>query len=119
MALNYDYRKIDVSSWSKEDHQVAHGFCWTMMAVEMQYVTEENWKEILFRILYLQKVGHGPWTDDQEPKTIIGWLKKLIGYGTNVGEKSRAKWLRHRTNYLASDVENNIEYTFKELELQK
>ena len=119
MALKYDYTNIDCSSWSKEDHQIAHGFCWTLMAVEIQNVTEKNWKEILFRILYLQKVGHGPWTEDQEPKVIIGWLKKLIGYGTNVGEKSRAKWLRARTNYIASDVENRLVYSLKELELQE
>jgi len=116
MALKYDYTNIDCSSWSKEDHEMAHNFCWTLMAVEIQNITEKNLEEILFRVLYLQKVGHGPWTVDQEPKTIIGWLKKFIGYGTNVGEKSRAKWLRSRTNYLALDVENNVRYSFKELE---
>jgi len=109
MALKYDYTNINCSSWTKEDHKIAHGFCWTLMAVEMQDVTEKNWKEILFRILYLQKIGKGPWTEDQETKVIIEWLKKLIGYGTNVGEKSRAKWLRHRTNYLARDVQADVE----------
>ena len=109
MALKYDYTNINCSSWTKEDHKIANGFCWTLMAVEMQDVTEKNWKEILFRILYLQKIGKGPWTEDQETKVIIEWLKKLIGYGTNVGEKSRAKWLRHRTNYLARDVQADVE----------
>ena len=116
MALKYDYTNIDCSNWTKQDHDIAHNFCWTLMAVEMQDVTEENWKEILFRILYLQKVGQGPWTEDQEPKVIIQWLKKLIGYGTNVGEKSRAKWLRARTNFIASDVDNQVVYSLKELE---
>ena len=114
MALKYDYTNIDCSSWSKEDHQVAHNFCWTLMSVEIQNVTEKNWKEILFRILYLQKIGQGPWTEDQEPKVIIGWLKKFIGYGTNVGEKSRAKWLRHRTNYLARDIQADVEQELQE-----
>ena len=119
MALKYDYTNIDTSSWSEEDHQMAHNFCWTLMAVEIQNITEKNWEEILFRILFLQRVGHGPWTEDQEPKNIIGWLKKFIGYGTNVGEKSRAKWLRARTNFIASDVDNQVVYSLKELELQE
>ena len=105
MALKYDYRNIDTSSWSEEDHQMAHNFCWTLLSVEIQNVTEKNWEEILFRILFLQRIGQGPWTVDQEPKVIIGWLKKFIGFGTNVGEKSRAKWLSHRAKYLAESIE--------------
>ena len=109
MALNYDYRKIDVSSWSKEDHQVAHGFCWTMMAVEMQYVTEENWKEILFRILFLQKIGFGPWTEDIPEEKLQPMLKKLIGYGTNVGNTSRLKFMKRWMRSVERRILDNIQ----------
>lgn len=113
MALTYDYRHIDTSKWSDEDHQMAHGFCWTLMAVEVQSVTEKNLKEILFRIMFLQKIGQGPWIKDQEPKVVIGWLKKLIGYGTNVGTKSRANFLNNRAKYLARKIEADVEHALQ------
>ena len=105
MALQYDYRNIDTSSWSDEDHQMADQFCWTLMSINMQEVTEKNWREILFRILYLQTIGQGPWTTELKPKVIIGWLKKFIGYGTNVQEVSRAKWINQRAKYLVETIE--------------
>jgi hypothetical protein len=75
------------SSWSDDDHQVAHGFCWVMMSIDMREVTEKNWKEILFRIKFLQKIGFGPWTEDIPEERLQPMLKKLIGYMVpNVGK---------------------------------
>jgi len=93
MALTYDYTDIDTGSWSKDDHSVAKQFCWTLMFIDQTKVTEENKTEILFRIEFLQELGMGPWTHRQTVSDIRKTIKKLIGYKTNVGEKSTAKFM--------------------------
>ena len=42
MALSYNYEKCDDSNWTEDDRNIAGQFCWTLMAVEMQDVTEKN-----------------------------------------------------------------------------
>ena len=93
MALTYDYTDIDTGSWSKDDHSVAKQFCWTLMFIDQTKVTEENKTEILFRIEFLQELGMGPWTHRQSIPVVKKQIKKLIGYETNVGEKSTAKFM--------------------------
>ena len=48
MALSYNYEKCDDSNWTKDDHNIARNFCWTLMAVGMQDVTEKNKNEPRF-----------------------------------------------------------------------
>lgn len=93
MALKYDYTKLDTSSWNKDDHNIAQNFCWTMSFIDQKKITEENKTEILFRIEFLQELGMGPWTHRQSIPVVKKQIKKLIGYETNVGEKSTAKFM--------------------------
>ena len=93
MALKYDYTKVDTSSWSENDHNIAKKFCWAMSFIDQTKITEENKTEILFRIEFLQELGMGPWTHRQTVSDIKKTIKKLIGYETNVGEKSTAKFM--------------------------
>lgn len=93
MALTYDYTNIDTGSWSKDDHSVAERFCWTMMFIDQEKITEKNKTDILFRIEFLQEIGMGPWTHRQSIPVVKKQIKKLIGFKTNVGEKSTAKFM--------------------------
>ena len=93
MALKYDYTKLDTSSWSENDHNIAKNFCWAMSFIDQTKITEENKTEILFRIEFLQELGMGPWTHRQSISVVKKQIKKLIGYKCNVGPKSTAKFM--------------------------
>ena len=93
MALQYDYTAVDSKGWTKEEHNLAARFAWTMMFIDMNEITEKNKTEVLFRIEFMQELGMGPWTHRQSIPVVKKWIKKLIGYETNVGEKSTAKFM--------------------------
>ena len=93
MSLKYDYTKLDTGSWTQDDHNIAKNFCWTMSFIDQTKITEENKTEILFRIEFLQELGMGPWTHRQSIPVVKKQIKKLVGYETNVGEKSTAKFM--------------------------
>ena len=93
MSLKYDYTKLDTGSWTQDDHNIAKNFCWTMSFIDQTKITEENKTEVLFRIEFLQELGMGPWTHRQSIPVVKKQIKKLIGYETNVGEKSTAKFM--------------------------
>ena len=93
MALQYDYTAIDSKGWTKEEHNLAARFAWTMMFIDMNEITEKNKTEVLFRIEFMQELGMGPWTHRQSIPVVKKWIKKLIGYKCNVGPKSTAKFM--------------------------
>ena len=93
MTLKYDYTKCLDTSWSENDHNIAKKFCWAMSYIDQTKITEENKTEILFRIEFLQELGMGPWTHRQTVSDIKKTIKKLIGYETNVGKKTTAKFI--------------------------
>ena len=93
MSLKYDYTKLDTGSWTQDDHNIAKNFCWTMSFIDQTKITEKNKTEVLFRIEFLQELGMGPWTHRQSIPVVRKQIKKLIGYETNVGEKSTAKFM--------------------------
>jgi hypothetical protein len=113
MALKYDYTKINSDSWTKEEHDLAAHFCWTMMFIDMNEITEKNKTEILFRIEFLQELGMGPWTHRQSIPVVKKQIKKLIGYKTNVGEKSTAKFMNR---WLRSYKDKTLEKMHKKLQ---
>ena len=109
MALSYNYEKCDDSNWTKDDHNIARNFCWTLMAVGMQDVTEKNKNEILFRLMFLQKLDLGVYTKDQTLERYIDIVNKMVGYGTNVGNETRRKWISYKIKYFAQGVQNEID----------
>lgn len=110
MALQYDYTSIDTSSWTEQDRRNAAGFAWTMMAIDMQKVTAENWKEIFFRIKFLQKLGYGMCAvnEDASDHLIVELLVKFAGYKTNVKQEPRYKFIRRWTKALERDMEEKL-----------
>ena len=110
MALSYNYEKCDNSNWNEDDKQLAPNFCFTLMAVGMQDVTEKNKDEIIFRLMFLQKLGLGVYTQDQTFERYQDIVNKMIGYGTNVSNETRRKWMSYKIKYFAERIENNISH---------
>ena len=119
MALSYNYEKCDDSNWTKDDHNIARNFCWTLMAVGMQDVTEKNKNEILFRLMFLQKIGLGVYTEDQTLERYKDIVNKMIGYGTNVGNETRRKWISYKMKYFESKLKEEIEVLVQREEEEK
>ena len=109
MALSYNYEKCDDSNWTEDDRNIARNFCWSLMAIGMQDVTEKNKNEILFRLMFLQKIGLGVYTEDQTLERYIDIVNKMVGYGTNVGNETRRKWISYKIKYFAEGVQNEID----------
>ena len=119
MALSYNYEKCDDSNWTEDDRNIARNFCWSLMAVGMQDVTEKNKNEILFRLMFLQKIGLGVYTEDQTLERYTDIVNKMIGYGTNVGNETRRKWISYKMKYFESKLKEEIEVLVQQKEEEK
>ena len=119
MALSYNYEKCDDSNWTEDDRHIARNFCWSLMAVGMQDVTEKNKNEILFRLMFLQKIGLGVYTKDQTLERYTDIVNKMIGYGTNVGNETRRKWISYKMKYFESKLKEEIEVLVQQKEEEK
>ena len=109
MALSYNYEKCDDSNWTKDDRNIAGQFCWSLTHVGMQNVTEKNKDEIVFRLMFLQNIGMGAYTKDQTLERYIDIVNKMVGYGTNVGNENRRKWISYKIKYFAREIQNDID----------
>ena len=109
MALTYNYTNCDDSKWTKEDHQMAVNFCWTLMHVDIGSVTEKNKNEILFRLMFLQKLDLGAYTKDFTIEEYLDLINKMVGYCTNVQTLTRRKWISYKIKYFAEGVQNTID----------
>ena len=116
MALSYNYEKCDDSNWTEDDRNIAGQFCWTLMAVGTNNVTEKNKDEIIFRLMFLQNIGMGVYTKDQTLERYIDIVNKMVGYGTNVGNETRRKWIFYKIKYFAERIQNNIDNERREEE---
>ena len=119
MALSYNYEKCDDSNWTKDDRHIAGNFCWSLMAIGMQDVTEENKNEILFRLMFLQKIGLGVYTEDQTLERYKDIVNKMVGYGTNVGNETRRKWISYKMKYFESKLKEEIEVLVQQKKEEK
>ena len=121
MALQYDY--TNVTSFNKdmkdEEHENASMFAWQLMAIDVQEVTEKNLEEIVFRLLFLDRMGFGTLVQKhaKRPDSSKAWLDSLelrnyvrtmIGYKTNVGNLSRAKFMRRWLKAFERSVEEKL-----------
>jgi len=116
MALTYNYTNCDDSKWTKEDHQMAVNFCWTLMHVDIGSVTEKNKNEILFRLMFLQKLDLGAYTKDFTIEEYLDLINKMVGYYTNVQTLTRRKFLSNKMKHVEDRIKRDIEYTIKKRE---
>jgi len=113
MALQYDYTALDTEGWTEEQHVSAANFCWTMMYLDIKDVTAENADEIIFRIMFLQMLGLGPWVTRTPLSEVKERVQSLIGYKTNIKEEPRFKfirrWIKAGVDLLEEKLEKNID----------
>jgi hypothetical protein len=111
MALKYDYTALDTEGWTKEQHDTAANFCWTMMSIDMGELTKENADEAIFRIMFLQMLDLGPWTEKRSLMEVKGQVHGMIGYKCNVAFDPRYKfirrWVKAGERWLEEKLEKN------------
>ena len=109
MALQYDYTALDTEGWTKEQHDSAAKFSWTMMAIDMGTVTKENQDEVIFRIMFLQELGLGPYTKRFPLLEIKAQVRGMVGYKTNVKQEPRYKFIRRWVKVAEQELQEYLD----------
>ena len=107
MALSYDYRSCDQTDWKDDDHKNASQFVWSMMAIDMNEISEKTHDEISFRFRFLEKIGMNIFTKPIDQRQLGKQLRRLRGYKTNVKFLPRFKFMRRHVKSLELNVEND------------
>tara|TARA_R100001509_G_scaffold155259_1_gene117581 strand:+ start:985 stop:1338 length:354 start_codon:yes stop_codon:yes gene_type:complete len=110
MALTYNYEKCDDSNWTKDDKQLAPQFCWSLMSIGIPAVTETNKDEIVFRLMFKQKVDQCVYTVDQTLERYIDLVNKMVGYYTNVQKQTRKQFIYNTFSALSQDIQKDINH---------
>ena len=108
MTLNSYYETINTDGWKKEEIERLSRFCFPMMAIDMDIITEKNIPEILIRLKILEKIGTSIFSNKIDDKELYDLLKSYIGFRTNVGPKTRHQFLTRHAQGLARDVDWEI-----------
>ena len=108
MTLNSYYDTVKTDGWKKEEIERLSKFCFPMMAIDMDKVTEETIPEILIRLKLLEKIGSNIFTKPIVDAELYDLLKSYIGLRTNVGRKTRHQFLLRHAKGLARDVDWEI-----------
>ena len=119
MALTFNYQKCNDSNWTEDDRNIARNFCWSLMSIATQNVTEKNKDEILFRFMFLQNIGRGVFVQEQTLERYLDIINKMVGYETNVGNETRKKWMSRIIKSFALDLQNTIDSELRENQRQK
>ena len=88
MALQYDYRSV------KNADDNAPQFSWVLMAVDVSDVNKSNVDEIAFRLKFAETCGHNFLQGSMSMGSMKAYLRSMIGYSTNVGNKTRFQFMK-------------------------
>ena len=113
MTLNSYYDTVKTDCWKKEEIERLSRFCFPMMAIDMDKVTEETIPEILIRLKLLEKIGSNIFTKPIVDAELYDLLKSYIGLRTNVGRKTRHQFLSRHAKAMSRDVEYEIDKFLK------
>ena len=108
MTLNSYYETVKTDGWKNEEIERLSRFCFPMMAIDMDRITEENIPEILIRLKILEKIGSNIFSKPIVDKELYDLLKSYIGLRTNVGPKTRWQFLSRHAKGLARDADWEI-----------
>ena len=109
MTLNSYYSDVKTDGWKKEAITELSKFCFPMMAIDMDKITEDTIPEILIRLKLLERIGTSIFSQDIVDKDLYDLLKSYIGLTTNVGRKTRHQFLSRHTKGMSRDIENQVE----------
>ncbi len=88
MALQYDYTAV------KNADDNAPRFAWVLMAVDVSDVNKSNVDEIAFRLKFAETCGHNFLQGSMSMGSMKAYLRSMIGYSTNVGNKTRFQFMK-------------------------
>jgi|TARA_R110000744_G_scaffold55617_1_gene117480 hypothetical protein len=108
MTLNSYYQNVKTDGWKHEAITELSKFCFPMMAVDMDQITEDTIPEILIRLILLERIGTSIFSEKIVVKELYDLLKSYIGLTTNVGRKTRHQFLSRHTKGMSRDVENAV-----------
>ena len=109
MTLNSYYSDVKTDGWNKEKIEHLSRFCFPMMAIDMDKITEDNIPEILIRLILLERIGTSIFSETIVVKDLYDLLKSYIGLTTNVGGKTRHQFLSRHAKGLSHDIQNHVE----------
>ena len=120
MSLNWNATKV--ANYKNDDEQwkenVAN-FCFTLMAVGVGRVTEENLGDLYFRIQILHAT-YGPlryhYDEDTKTKTEVydfDFVKSMVGYSTNVSNETFLQWIKRFSKHRIQDNQDYFERAIK------
>jgi hypothetical protein len=113
---------------SKEEWGTTNTLIWLTIPVGLGNITEDNWKEFLFRIRVMEKLS-GPFLHQFIPNTdppedgkgtqvpiyfTPKMVKKRIGLYTNVSDETRSAWMKNRMKHLLNEIMEGIEQDEKD-----
>jgi hypothetical protein len=88
MALQYDYRAV------KNADDNAPRFAWILSAVDLGEVTKSNVDEIAFRLKFAETCGHNFLQGSLSMGSMKAYIRSMIGYKTNVGNRTRFQFMK-------------------------
>ena len=109
MTLNSYYSDVKTDGWNKEKIEHLSRFCFPMMAIDMDKVTEDTIPEILIRLILLERIGTSIFSEKIVVKELYDLLKSYIGLTTNVRPKTRHQFLSRHAKGLSHDIQNHVE----------
>jgi hypothetical protein len=109
MTLNSYYSDVKTDGWNKEKIEHLSRFCFPMMAIDMDKVTEDTIPEILIRLILLERIGTSIFSEKIVVKDLYDLLKSYIGLTTNVRPKTRHQFLSRHAKGLSHDIQNHVE----------
>ena len=109
MTLNSYYQNVKTDGWKHEAITELSKFCFPMMAVDMDKITEDTIPEILIRLILLERIGTSIFSEKIVVKDLYDLLKSYIGLTTNVGRKTRHQFLSRHTKGMSRDIENAVD----------
>jgi len=88
MALQYDYTTV------KNADDNAPRFAWVLAAVDLGEVTKSNVDEIAFRLKFAETCGHNFLQGSLSMGSMKAYIRSMIGYKTNVGNRTRFQFMK-------------------------
>jgi hypothetical protein len=115
--MSLDWNAERVANFKEGDEEwkenVAY-FCFTLMAIGVNSVTEKNLGDIYTRIKILNALN-GPlryhYDEETKVKTPVydyDFLLSVIGYGTNVSNETFGQWIKRIGNRTIEDSQRNF-----------
>jgi hypothetical protein len=108
MTLDCNYSKVKTEGWDKKQMETVSTFCFPMMAIDMQSITEDNIDEIMIRFKYLEMIGQSVFTKPIDNYVMYDQLVDYIGLTTNVGQKSRSQFVTRHAKWVAGNASGDV-----------